>query len=77
MACLAQLFENHHHLDRLEAFCSRYGPAFYGLDVNTQTLVLSRHDTAQPVPEAVMTDEGQITAFDPQMDIYWSVAGIE
>jgi len=77
MACLAQLFENHHHLDRLEAFCSIYGPQFYGLEINTDKLVLTRHDTPQPVPDPVDTDEGQVTAFDPQMDIYWSIAGIE
>ena len=77
LACLAQLFENHHHLDKLEAFCSIYGPQFYGLEINTDTLVLNRHDTVQPVPKADDTDEGQLTVFDPQMDIYWSVAGIE
>ena len=34
LACLAQLFENHQALDKLENFTSIYGPEFYRLPVN-------------------------------------------
>lgn len=75
MACMAQLFENHDALDKLEGFSSRYGPAFYGMAENTNKLNLKRHDTAQPVPASVTTSEGEITVFDPQIEIFWSVEG--
>lgn len=73
MPCLAQLFENHHALEKLEAFCSRYGPAFYNMPENTATLQLIRQDSPQILPDPIHIEEGQITIFDPQMEIFWSV----
>ena len=73
IACLAQLFDDAGCLDRLEGFTSVFGPEFYGLDVNQDRLTLVRHDNPQPVPAAVQTPEGDITVFDPQMDVFWSV----
>jgi len=74
LACLAQLFEGYDALDKLEAFTSRYGPQFYRLPANTDMLTLARHDTPQPVMAPVATADGPVTVFDPQMEIYWSVA---
>ena len=73
IACLAQIFDDAGCLDRLEGFTSVYGPEFYGLDVNQDRLTLVKHDDPQPVPPAVRTPEGDITVFDPQMDVFWSV----
>lgn len=74
LACLAQLFENHQALDKLENFTSIYGPEFYRLPVNEAAITLQRHETAQPVLAPVETAEGPVTVFDPQMEIFWSVA---
>ena len=74
LACLAQLFEEHDALDRLEAFTSLYGPQFYRLPVNTDMLTLVRHDAPQPTMAPVTTEDGLVTVFDPQIDIFWSVA---
>ena len=38
----ATAFEQAGRLDRLEAFASLNGPAFYGLPVNTETVMLER-----------------------------------
>ena len=73
IACLAQLFDDAGCLDKLEDFTSVFGPRFYGLDVNSDTLTLVKSDTPQPVPAAVQTTDGDITVFDPQMDVFWSV----
>jgi dihydroorotase len=75
LACLAQLFEDHDALDRLEAFTSLYGPQFYRLPVNTDMLTLVRHDAPQPIMAPVTTKDELVTVFDPQIDIFWSVAG--
>lgn len=74
LACLAQLFEAHDALDRLENFTSVYGPEFYRLPVNLDTITLIRHDTAQPAIAPVVTEEGPVTVFDPQIEIFWSIA---
>jgi len=37
-----QVFDEHHALDKFEAFASLNGPAFYGLPVNTGTITLKR-----------------------------------
>lgn len=74
LPCLAQLFEAHDALDKLERFTSIYGPEFYRLPVNSDTTTLIRHDTAQPALAPVATEEGQVTVFDPQIEIFWSIA---
>jgi dihydroorotase len=73
VACLAQLFDNAGRIELLEGFTSIYGPQFYGLDVNSDRLTLVKHDSPQPLPQPIQTDEGPITVFDPQMDVFWSV----
>ena len=73
LACLAQLFEQENALDRLEGFASMNGPHFYGLPVNKTRITLMRHDTPQPVPAPIETVDGQVTVFDPLMEIYWTI----
>ena len=73
LACLAQLFEQENALDRLEGFASMNGPHFYGLPVNKTQITLMRHDTPQPVPAPIKTVDGQVTVFDPLMEIYWTI----
>ncbi|MEL6467161.1 MAG: dihydroorotase [Pseudomonadota bacterium] len=67
---LAQVFEEEGALDRLEAFTSKNGPAFYGLPVNTGTITL---DKSADLPAQIDTDEGPVTVFDPGFDLAWSV----
>ena len=52
----AQVFEEERALDKLEAFASRNGPAFYGLPVNEATITLQREP--QQVPEVIETVDG-------------------
>lgn len=40
MSFYAEIFEQHHALDRLENFASRYGATFYQLPINRDTLTL-------------------------------------
>ncbi len=72
MACLAQVFEEAGALDRLEAFASRNGPAFYGLAPNADTLTLTRHETPVTFPAKIETGAGPVTVFDPGFPLYWS-----
>lgn len=69
---LAQVFEEEDALDRLEAFTSRNGPAFYRLPVNDATMTLTR--TPPDLPSHVDTVDGPVTVFDPGFDLHWSVA---
>lgn len=48
MALYATAFESVGRLDRLEAFASLHGPAFYGLEPNRGSLTLER--VANPIP---------------------------
>ncbi|MCP9791789.1 dihydroorotase [Vulcanococcus limneticus] len=49
----AAVFEQEGALDRLEAFASTYGPRFYGLPLNGDTLTLERQDPDDDGAEAV------------------------
>ncbi len=71
MSILAQVFEQDAALDRLEAFASLNGPAFYGLPVNDTTLTLTR--TAPAYPAHIDTEDGPVTVFDPGWPLDWSV----
>lgn len=74
LAIVAQVFENENALESFEGFVSLNGPQFYGLPVNEQRMQLKRSETALPLPEKVQTSEGDITIFDPMMDVFWAVA---
>ncbi|TGD42985.1 dihydroorotase [Pseudotabrizicola sediminis] len=73
MPLLAHVFEEEGALDRLEAFTSRNGPAFYGLPVNDTSLRLARHDAPQTWPEKIYTEAGPVTVFNPGFPVHWAV----
>jgi len=70
MSILAEVFEQDGALDKLEAFTSLNGSAFYGLPANEDTVTLVR-ETAQ-FPPNIDTPEGPVTVFDPQMTLHWT-----
>jgi dihydroorotase len=73
MACLAEVFEQENALDKLEAFASLNGPAFYGLPANEATITLTRQDEAVAFPRKVAVGEEEVTVFDPMIPIHWNV----
>ena len=70
---LAHLFEEDSALDRLEAFTSLNGAAFYGLPANADEITLTRSDSPTAFPDKIITDDGPVTVFDPGFPVYWSV----
>ncbi|MCB1368968.1 MAG: dihydroorotase [Rhodobacteraceae bacterium] len=72
LSCLAEIFERDGALDRLEAFTSRNGPAFYRLPVNEATITL-RKGVPVDYPARIATAEGPVTLFDPGFALHWSV----
>jgi dihydroorotase len=74
MVCLAHVFEQENALDRLEAFASLNGPAFYRLPPNEKRITLVRHDVpVTGMPSKIRAGEDEITVFDPMFPILWSV----
>jgi len=73
LSIVAQVFEDENALEHFEGFVSLNGPRFYGLPVNEQRMQLTRSDKALPLPESVQTSQGDITIFDPLMEVFWSV----
>src|SRR5690606_22201404 len=72
LSCLAHVFEQENALDRLEAFVSLNGAAFYRLAPNEERITLIR----EPIeyPRQVESEEGPITLFDPMFPMEWRVA---
>jgi dihydroorotase len=72
MSMLAEVFEQEGALDRLEAFTSLNGPAFYRLPVNEARITLTR---GEPVayPAKIDVASGPVTLFDPGFPLHWSV----
>jgi dihydroorotase len=73
MSCLAQVFEEEDALDRLEAFTSLNGPAFYRLPANEERIALVRGGEPVDYPAVIETGAGPVTVFDPGMPLHWRV----
>lgn len=73
MPILAHVFEDDGALANLEGFTSLHGPAFYRLPPNTTTLTMTK-GTPTPLPEKLITAEGEVTLFDPGFDLLWQVS---
>lgn len=74
MSCIAHVFEQEAALDRLEAFASLNGPAWYGLKPNDEKITLVRRDVPVEFPKKIGTGAGPVTVFDPMFPLYWDVA---
>ncbi len=69
----AQAFDEDDRLDALEAFASLNGPAFYGLDVNDETMTLERMEAGAP-DRVEMSDGEQIEPFFSDRPLAWTVS---
>ncbi len=72
MSLLAEVFEQDAALDRLEAFTSLNGPAFYRLPANEARITLTKGD-AVAYPDRIETGAGPVTLFDAGFPLHWSV----
>ena len=73
MSLLAHVFEQENALDRLEAFASLNGPAFYGLEPNSDTITLAKQAEPVSFPAKIHTGDGDVTVFDPMFPVHWAV----
>ena len=72
MELYAQVFEEEDALDKLEAFASLNGPAFYGLEPNSGALTLKREDWT--VPESLDVGDGRaVRPFMAGEVLHWRV----
>lgn len=73
MSCLAHVFEQDNALDKLEAFTSLNGPAWYGLAPNEERISMVRQADPVAFPDKRDTGAGIITVFDPMFPLHWEV----
>jgi len=68
----AQVFDDEGALDRLEAFASLNGPAFYDLPVNEGTVKMIRG--ARPDDPPLTVGDEEVLAFDTGAPVGWTIA---
>jgi dihydroorotase len=73
LGCLATVFEQENALDKLEAFTSLNGAAFYGLAPNPQKTKLVKKANPVEYPKTIQIGQETLTIFDPRFPIYWHV----
>lgn len=73
MELYATAFDSVGKLDRLEAFASRNGPAFYGLPVNSGTLALQRGN--YPIPLELPMADSTVVPLAAGETLAWKVVG--
>ncbi|RTL53106.1 MAG: dihydroorotase [Rhodocyclaceae bacterium] len=56
----AEVFEAAGALDKLEAFASRNGPAYYGLPVNTGTIILTKESWPVPASQSYIDTDALV-----------------
>jgi dihydroorotase len=66
------VFEQANALDRLENFASIFGPEFYRLPINTETITLIKQP--QQVPDYLTMASDQLVPLRAGGTIAWSVA---
>ncbi|MEP3279229.1 MAG: dihydroorotase [Stappiaceae bacterium] len=69
--CLAHVFENESALDKLEAFASLNGPAFYRLPVNEERVRFTRSSEPLVFPGKFSVQNDHVTVFDPGYPLFW------
>ncbi len=69
----ATVFEEEGALDRLEAFASEHGPAFYGLPLNSGRVMLHRQEIL--VPDSIACPGGELVPYHAASRLGWSFAG--
>jgi dihydroorotase len=69
----AQVFEDVGALDKLEGFASHFGPDFYGLPRNRDTVTLIRQDWT--IPASLPFGEDQLTPLGAGETLRWTVIG--
>ncbi len=73
MPLLAHVFEEERALDRLEAFASLNGAAFYRLPPNAGRLVLRKDRGPGRMADKIGREAGPVTVFNPGFPVYWHV----
>ncbi|QBX35212.1 dihydroorotase [Paracoccus liaowanqingii] len=71
LSILAQVFQDDGALDRLEAFASLNGAAFYRLPPNEDRVTLTRRDTPVAYPTQITAGDETVTVFDPGFPLHW------
>ena len=67
----AEAFDRAGQLARLESFASLFGPAFYGLPQNTETIVLEKRSWR--VPDDIAFGDDRLVPFRAGETVAWSV----
>lgn len=73
MPLLAHVFEEDGALDRLEAFTSLNGAAFYRLPPNEARINLVKSAQATVFAPKIQSEAGPVTVFDPGFAVHWRV----
>ncbi len=73
MPLLAHVFEEDGALEKLEAFTSQNGAAFYGLPQNAAKITLVKSDHPTVFAPKIQSAAGPVTVFDPGFAVYWQV----
>lgn len=76
MSILAQVFQDDNALDRLEAFTSLNGAAFYRMAPSDDRITLVRRDTPAPYPATISAGDEEVTVFDPGFPLYWHLEDV-
>lgn len=69
----AAVFEEESALGELEAFASEHGPRFYGLSLNTGSVVLER--TPRTAPSAMVVGDDRVIPFQANATLAWTFRG--
>lgn len=71
LSLYAESFERENALDKLEAFCSFYGPDFYGLPRNTSKVTLVREEWS--IPPSYPFGDSELIPFRANTVLHWKL----
>ena len=73
MQCVAQVFDEEDALHRLEGFVARAGAEFYGMEPNSDRIVLEKGVVSEAPLKAVGVVDHAIRVFEPDTPVSWRI----
>ena len=73
MPILAEIFDNKHSIDKLEAFTSINGAKHYNIPINKEKIKLIKSSKPISFKKSLKFNLDQIIIFEPDFPVYWEV----
>ena len=74
VSILAQVFDDHNSINKLENFVSKNGAFHYNLDINKEKIILFRSSKKLIFKDFLKVNKEKVKIFEPDFPVFWHVS---